>query len=373
MEFEVEQKKLSKALSRVGRVSSGSSAMQILRNILLRLEKDTLTLTANNLDIAIKESIGVKTAKDGCIAVPANLLTELVQNLPGGQVKFKVTNNKMTVTAQDYRAVINCVEPDDFPEIPELEKEISQFDITATDFARIVGSVLPAASSDLARPILTGVYFNMSDKQLFIAATDGYRLASAQLLPDFRDELRVVVPVAALQEVIRSSEGADKITILTDSAQIKFRLETLEVTSKLIPGSFPDYRQLIPTKSDLEVELDRHELIRVVRLANIFAKTSGGAVKILANQEQQTFTVESVASEMGENSTKLATPSKIAVDLTVTLSARFILDALNSLQNDQITLEGQAAGGENDRPRPVVFRETPADPDYVHLIMPILR
>ncbi len=171
--------------------------------------------------------------------------------------------------------------------------------------------------------------------------------------------------------MIRAAEGETEITILTDSAQVKFRLGNIEVTSKLIPGSFPDYRQLIPEKADLEVELDRDELTRVVRLANIFARTSGGAIRIIADQAKNSFTVESVASEMGENSTKVATAGKITTDLSVTLSARFLLDALGALKKDEIALEGQLADGE--RPRPVVLRNAPGDPDYVHLIMPILR
>ncbi|MCL2095047.1 DNA polymerase III subunit beta [Candidatus Saccharibacteria bacterium] len=369
MEFEVKQHILNKSLSRVGRVASNTATLKILNNILLSLEDNTLTLTANNLDLATQESLSVSTKKGGRITVPAAIFTELVHNLPNTKVHIKVANDKMTVKADDYRAVINCVSPDDFPEIPDLEKEVAEFTISATDFSRVVGSVAPAASNDNARPILTGVYFNMFDKQLFIAATDGYRLASAKLLDQFRDELRVVVPVGALQEVIRSSSDDDQITVLCDSAQIKFRFGSLEITSKLIPGNFPDYRQLIPDSSNLQVDLDRHELIRIVRLASIFAKSSGGAIKVIANKSEQSLTVESLASEVGENSTKIAS-TEIKTDLSVTLSARFLLDALNSLENDQISLECQSGG---DRPAPVVLRETPSDPDYVHLIMPILR
>lgn len=268
MEFEIIQEKLNKALSIVSRVAAGTRAtLPILNNVLIRVEGKIVSLTTTNLDMAVVDYLPVTKAKNGVVTVPARLLAEFVSNLPKGQkVKLSAKGTKVTVSAGKYISVINGVLADDFPEMPEIdEKHAVTFKMGIDDFKLGINQVIIASSNDLTRPALTGVYFNSHEGDLYIAATDGYRLTEKKFITKVSSEVAAIVPANSLQEVMRSlDDSIEEIEILFDETQARFRFGEIEITSKLIDGSFPDYRQLIPKNNNIKLNLEIEELIRVI-------------------------------------------------------------------------------------------------------------
>ncbi len=365
MEVEVLQERLAKALSIVSRVAASTKAgLPILSNVLLRAEGKQLVLTATNLELATVEFVNAKVIKEGTITVPARLLADFISNLPKETVSLKVDGEKLTISAGKYKSIINGILADDFPELPTIdENNAVAFKIPTEIFKESVNQVIIAASNDTTRPALTGVFFNTFENSLYIAATDGYRLADKKFVDNVKSEIKAIIPTAALREVLSSiSDSIEEIEVMIIDSQIQFRMGEIEVTSKLIDASFPDYRQLIPKNDKTNVKLNKAELIRMTKVAALFARESNGSVVCEAKKDEGSFSISAVASELGENSA--AMEAEVKEDSKVTLNSRYLLDALNATTEDEVEFcfSGKLS--------PVVIKNIKND-DYTHIIMPL--
>ena len=366
MEIKIGQEKLAKALNNVSRVAAGARAtLPILSNVLMRVDGNKVTLTTTNLDMAVVSYLPVSQSENGVVTVPARLMAEFVGNLPRGEmVEIKAEGEKVVIRAGEYTSTINGAPADDFPELPEMDDaKAVKFQMGVDEFKAGLTQVMVAASNDTTRPALTGVYFNTFEGALYLAATDGYRLAERKFIEQVESEVMAIVPAASLQEVLRSiTDDVEAIEVLFDETQVRFRMGEVEVTSKLMDGSFPDYRQLIPQQTEVQVELKRDELMRITKLAALFAREVGGSITCSASAERKTFAVASVANELGENNSEIAT--EVEKDGKVTLNSRFLLDALNVLGGEQVEF------GFSNKLDPIVLRAQ-GDEKYVHIIMPL--
>jgi DNA polymerase-3 subunit beta len=314
--------------------------------------------------MAVVDYLPVSSAKDGVVTVPARLLAEFVSNLPRGEViKINAKDTKVTVSAGKYTSVVNGTLADDFPELPEIdESKAVVFKLGVDDFKTALNQVIIASSNDLTRPALTGVCFNTIEGELAIAATDGYRLAEKKLVDKVESEVSAIVPTNSLQEVMRSiSDDMDEVEISFSDDLVRFRLGEVEIISKLIDASFPDYRKLIPRDNDIEITVKRDELMRVTKLAALFAKGVGGSI-VCEAKDSGVFSVKSVANEFGENDSEIETP--VDKNGKVTLNSRFLIDALNSLEEDEIIFKFA------DRIAPVLL-ENKKSKNYTHIVMPL--
>lgn len=366
MEIKILQEKLAKALGAVSRVAAGSRAtLPILNNVLISVRDKKVSLTTTNLDMAVVSYLPSTQSKDGVITVPARLMAEFVSNLPHGEVvEITANDQKVTIKAGEYTSSINGTPADDFPELPEIdESKAVKFQMGVDEFKDGLSQVMIAASNDTTRPALTGVYFNTFEGSLYLAATDGYRLAERKFIDKVESEVMAIVPATSLQEVLRLiSDDTTEIELLFDETQVRFRLGEVEVTSKLIDGSFPDYRQLIPKQTEINLKLDRSELVRVTKLAALFAKEVGGSIVCESSTEKKKFSVASVMNELGENNSAIET--EVDTDGKVTLNSRFLLDALNVVNAEEIEF------GFSNKLDPIVLRST-KDKKYIHIIMPL--
>ena len=366
MEVIVAQEKLAKALNIVSRVAVGAkSTLPILSNVLIRAENKKVTLTTTNLDMAIVDFVPVIDAKDGVVTVPARLLAEFVGSLPRGEkVKIKSDGVKVEISAGKYSSKVNGAPADDFPELPELNEENTvKYKMGVDEFKVGVSEVIVAASGDTTRPALTGVYFNTDEGKLFIAATDGYRMTEREFIDKVESEVMAIVPTAALQEVLRSiSDDIDEIEIVFEENQVRFRMGEIEVTSKLIDGTFPDYRQLIPKETEIEVILDRAELLRITKMAAIFSRESSRAINCATDAEKGVFSVSSISNEVGENNSVIET--KVLESGCVRLDSRFLIDALNVIEEEKVKF------GFTAKTSPVVVKNEKSK-KYTHIIMPL--
>lgn len=367
MEIKIIQEKLAKALNNVSRVAAGTrAALPILNNVLIRVDDNKVSLTTTNLDMAVVSYLPATQCQNGVVTVPAKLVAEFVGNLPRGEVvDITAEGEKVTIKAGKYSSTVNGASAEDFPELPEMDDEKAvKFRMGVDDFKAGLSQVMVAASNDMTRPALTGVYFNTFEGTLYLAATDGYRLAERKFIEKVESEVAAVVPATSLQEVLRSlSDDVDEIEMLFDETQVRFRLGELEVTSKLIDGSFPDYRQLIPKQTEIGLSLKKDELVRITKLAALFAKEVGGSIVCEASVENGSFAVASVANELGENNSEIKT--EVNGDGKVTLNSRFVLDALNVLNGNKVEF------GFSNKLDPVVLKSGEETENYIHIIMPL--
>jgi DNA polymerase III subunit beta len=201
MKLQVTQENLSKALGSVSRVASSRGTLPILSNVLLKTVGTRLSIAATNLDIAITHYIGSKVNEEGAITVPARLMQDFVSSLPGGVIELKLDDNKLHISTDQYQSVINGISAEDYPVMPAIAQG-KTWKIPAKVLKNGLQQVIVAASSDEARPVLTGVYMHTFEGELFLVATDSYRLAEKALIKT-KEEVSLLIPASALQDLLR--------------------------------------------------------------------------------------------------------------------------------------------------------------------------
>jgi DNA polymerase-3 subunit beta len=331
---------------------------------LLRTDGNRLLIAATNLEIASTYHIGAKIVTPGAITIPARLVSEFVSSLPKGTVDLKVKDSHLTISSGTYRSVINGVVADEFPELPTIDETSSiQYSISTSDFKQAVSQTIVTSSSDSTRPVLTGVYWHSFEGNLYLAATDGYRLSERKLV-ETSSEVAAIIPTSTLQEVLRNlSDDTDEVEMLFDETQVRFRVGESEVTSRLIDGNYPDYRQLIPAESETTITMSAADFVRITKIAGLFARESGGSVTLTADKEKQSLAIHSIASELGENTS--SAEAEVSADGQVTLNSRYLAEALSAV--DGSTVEFRFSG----KLAPCVLTAKSDNVNYKHIIMPL--
>ncbi len=361
MKLQVTQENLSKALGNVSRVASTRGTLPILSNVLVKTVGNRLTIAATNLDIAITHYIGAKISEEGSITVPARLMQDFVSSLPGGVIDLKLEDNKLHISTDKYQSVINGISAEDYPVMPAIT-EGKSWSIAGKILKTGLQQVVIAASSDEARPVLTGVYLHSHDGSLFMVATDSYRLAEKKLMST-KEEVDLLVPATSLQDLLRIlGEGEETVEVTHDDQQVLFKVGDIELVTRLIEGKYPDYRKLIPNKFESSAKVKRVDLTNITKVSSLFARESAGSVTIALSQADSQISIRSIASQLGENTS--AASAEVTGDGTITLNSKYILDALHALNGEDVSFSF------NGKLEPTVLTD-PKNQDYHHVIMPL--
>ncbi len=361
MKVTVTQENLNRALAAVSRVASTKTSLPILSNILLKTENNRLLLAATNLEIASTYYVGAKVISEGSLTIPARLVSEFVSNLPKGNVDLTVDGSKLNIVSGNYKSTINGVASDEFTALPSIEPT-SSFSLPTNLLKQAIAQTIVTASHDDTRPVLTGVLCHSLDGKLFMAATDGYRLAERMVIKT-KDEIKALIPATTLQEISRVvPDDCDEVELLFDESQVRFKMGDVEVTSRLIDGNYPDYRQLIPKETEIVAVVNTSELTRITKIASLFARESGGSITLHTDPVKHVVSIHSVASQLGENTSE--TESQVEKEGSVTLNSRYLIEALGCVESDTITF------GFSGKLAPCVIRPV-GDDSYQHIVMPL--
>jgi DNA polymerase-3 subunit beta len=361
MELQVTQENINKALSSVSRVASSRGTLPILSNILIKTIGTRVSFSATNLDIAITHNIGAKVKKEGSITVPARLVHDFIGSLPGGVISLKLNDNKLSIDTEKYKSTINGVSSEDFPVMPVIN-DGKTWNINSKDLKQALSQVIGSASSDESRPVLTGVYFNSSGGELFVVATDSYRL-SEKHITSASDDIKVLIPATALVELQRLiGDFSGDVSITHDDQQVLFVVGEVELVARLIDGNYPDYKKLIPQKFETSAVIKTSDFVNITKVSSLFARESAGSVNIEASEDEGKVSIHSIASQLGENTA--TADAKVKGEGSITLNSRYILDALNAIEGDEVEFCF------NGKLEPCVLRN-PKNKDYIHIIMPL--
>ena len=365
MKLSVMQENLARGLSVVSRAVSNRS-LPVLTNVLLKTEDAGLKLTATNLEIGITYWVPGKIETDGATSVPARLLTDLVNSLPGGEPIVLELGETLHIRSGRFESNIKGISADDFPTVQTAgERPITR--ISQKVLKQALDETAFAAASDEARPILTGVLARFEGDQLTLAAADNYRIAVKTItILDPVEETSVVIPARALHELSRVlADVDDPVSVVLAHArnQVLFHLDGIDLVSRLIDGQYPNYQSVLPANHTTRVVLDREELLRAVRPAALIAHESANIVKLGVGIDGDAGITVSANAEVGDHVGRI----EAAVEgdgTTIAFNARFLADVLTNVDADQFALEL------NGPLSPGVFRPI-GDDRYVHVVMPL--
>jgi DNA polymerase-3 subunit beta len=363
MKIQLTQQNLQKALAVMARVASSRTELPILSNVLITAKQDGIEFAATNLEIAVTHQASAKITNPGKIAVPARLFYEFVSQLPKDDVvELSLEKNRLLISAGSYSSHIQGVDPEDFPALPQINTK-QQKKINNQLLINSINKTLLAASHDETRPILGGVYIHTFNKELCLTATDGYRLAESKLT-ESDIEADCVVPSQALQESLKICQDSSDEESVLYFAEGQFALSTnnTQLISRLVDGKYPEYRKLIPEKSETSFKINKNEFQTAAKLAGLFARESGGSITISASEDDGKVTIASVASQVGDNSS--AVEAKVKGNGEVVLNVRYLNDALNCFESGDVDFRF----GDSIAPCVVSSKDQPG---YQHIVMPL--
>jgi len=288
-------------------------------------------------------------------------MQDFVSSLPSGVIELDLQENKLHISTEKYQSIINGVSAEDFPVMPAIN-DGSQWKIKNKVLKAGLQQVVIAASSDEARPTLTGVYVHSHEGGLYLVATDSYRLAEKKL-DSTKQDISMLVPASAFQDLLRIlGDDDDEVVVTHDDQQVLFRVGDIELVTRLIDGKYPDYRKLIPKEFVSTANLKRSDFINITKVSSLFARESAGSVTINLEEKESLVSIRSIASQIGENTA--GATAEVVGDGVITLNSRYILDALNALGGDMATISF------NGKLEPCVIKDATAK-DYTHVIMPL--
>jgi DNA polymerase III subunit beta len=370
MKVSLLQENLAKGVMMVGRMVASKAQLPVLSNILLVTESGKLRVSATNLETGMNVWISSKIDEPGKITVPAKIFMELVSSLPKETVILETEGEKIKVTCGKFKATVNGILAEEFPEVPSLKsgskKGVESLKIKTSVFESFIDQVAMAAGVDEARPIFTGVKWEIG-KNIKLAATDGYRLSVKKIkgVSWSGEKKEMIVPAKALMEITKIVSKVDDDEVLvavTDKdKQLILALKDVEVVTRLIEGEFPDFEKIIPTTASSTVELDREELTQAVRAVAIFARDSANIVKFKVTDKY--LLISANAPQVGENEVGVSVERK-GEETEIAFNSRYLLEILSLVKAERLTLS--MSGPLN----PGVFREVP-DQDFLHIIMPV--
>ncbi len=333
MKINVERGAFLKALGHVQSVVERRNTIPILSNVLIQAAKGRLKLTATDLDIEIVESIPADVLRNGAATAPAHMLHDIVRKMPeGSQVQAELIagdSGRLAVSAGSGRFELACLPQEDFPQVSAGALP-HRFRIAAEDLTAIIDRTRFAISTEETRFYLNGIYLHAAKdgktSALRAVATDGHRLARYELaLPDGAAGMPgVIVPrktIAELRRLLDDAEGA--IEVALSDTKIQFTFGSVELTSKLIDGSFPDYQRVIPQDNDKALTLDAKEFSQAVDRVSTISADKTRAVKLNIDKDRVTLSV--VNPESGTATEELGA-NYSAGAIEIGFNARYLLD-----------------------------------------------
>jgi len=373
MKFRCERDTLLDALTVAVRAAAGaSSSRAALTGAHLELADGVLTVTGSDLDLTLSVTAEVLGTSAGAAVTPARLLTDVVRAVPAGAVEFSVTEGEASIVAGSSEFSIRLIPEEDYPQLSFTQETGEDGDsasfspavtFSGAAFRDALSQVVRAASSDESRPILTGVLMaSEGEGRLRLVSTDSYRLSVRDLEGSsiLGEQQKVLVPSRALGELQRLIADSDEVTLKLAEHYAQFAVGDVQLTTRLIPGEFPNYQGLIPTDHPNRLTADREQLLEVVRRVRLLAQDSTPVRLVMSDGSLE---VIAITHDVGKANESMEA-DYAGEDLTVAFNPGYLIDGIEATTGEQVALETA------DAVKPALLRSV-GDEGFLYLLMPV--
>lgn len=356
-----EAKKFNSLVQTALRAVSSRVTMPILSGLLMSAEGGKITMSGTDLEMSIKARIEANVKEGGTAVVSGRLLGDIIKSLPAGEITIETGEKFLDIKtgAGEYR--IREMMPEDFPQIPEWEGQ-SVLKVEAQVFVSAVQQTSRASSNDEKRPVLTGslIEKNVPDGAMRIVATDSYRLAWREFevsgaVTDWED---CIIPTKTLNEVARiAASAAEAVEMKVQDKQVMFKLGDMVVTSRLIEGQFPNYKQLVPKGEKTSIKVDKEQLAAVLKRALIF----GHNLRLVAHSEGIRIITET--PEIGDSSEELSAEVE-GEEMEIGFNGAYMMDGISGAETEKVRIN-------MDEPqKPALVKDDDSE-KYSYILMPV--
>lgn len=364
MKIECIKDQLEEALSKADKVAGKNITLPVLAGLYFDAHQNSLSIKATNLDLGISIALPVKVIEPGIVVVPAHTISSFISSLSKDRnITISTKDQVLEIKTSATKTNIKTLPSEDFPIIPEINDD-KVFSIPARDLVFGIRSVIYAAAAGSIKPELSSISITYQGEFLVFAATDSFRLAEKKIrvkkAPPFK---QVLIPQKNAAEIIKIFyKGDEEILISIEEHQMAMRSQNIYLTSRIIEGTFPDYRQIIPKETTTKAVLLKQDLINSLKTSLIFSDAFNQlTLKLLP--KAKSFEIESKNSTVGES---LHTIESVLEgnDISINVNHRYFTDCFQSITTDSLTLSfsGQA--------KPIIIQGV-GDTSFLYLVMPM--
>jgi DNA polymerase-3 subunit beta len=365
MKIECQIEKIKNALITTDRMTGKNLTLPVLGTILWVAANKKLILRATNLNLGIEVEVPAKVEKEGVVALRSDVLISLFSQLSGdGTALFELVDGNLSVKTKSSTILLKGVPYEDFPTIPIVTGD--EIIIPAKKFIEGIRSVYYSASVSEIKPEIGSVYIYPEDDMLVFVSTDSFRLAEKKV--KIKQKLTfsgLLIPFKNTIEIMKVLENTDEdIKITLAKNQISFTLPNIYLTSRVVDGAFPDYKQIVPKSPSTQAVVLKQDFISSLKISNVFSDKFN-QVTLMVKPQEKVFEVESKNADIGENTTFLA-GALSGENVSANFNYKYIIDCFQSISGDSLNLE---LNGSN---RPMIIKAV-GDASFMYLVMPMNR
>ncbi len=365
MIFETTVEKLVNAIENADRVTARNASLPILSTVLILVSNKTVKIRATNLSLGVEFELSVKAEADGVVALDGKTLSSFLNTLPKNE-KVRLSQNETTlhVTAGNNKTTIKTHPYEDFPTLPTISGV--EVVIPKDEFIRGIKSTYFAAASSDIKPEIASVYLTVDKNTLYFVATDSFRLAEKKEIIKKQVEFpAIIIPYKNIIEMARILEPLnDEITLTINENQVAITTTGVYITSRIVSGSFPDYKQIIPKDFLTEVIVLKQDLLNTLKAANIFSDKFNQIIFSISPAKKK-FECVAKNSDVGEYS-GLISAALTGDDVSISINQRYLIECLSMIPQDSIMI------GLNGGNKALVIRGV-SDSSFTYLLMPMNR
>lgn len=363
MKFSIVKSKFLEALQTVQNVVSSKGTLQILSNALIEVEDDQLCITTTDLDISVRCTVACEVQHPGSTTLPIRRLTSIIRELNEGNIFVEVSDNdEATVQSGSSYFKIIGLPIRDFPAVLNAEGKFC-YRMDQTVFKEMLRKTSYAASLDETRRVLNGVLLAFKDNKLTMVATDGRRLALVSQEVEFPEdaEVEMILPTKAVSELMHIL-GEGDLRIYSQKNQIVFEANNTIMSSKLVDGVYPNYRQVIPSGCDERVVIEREELLSALRRVSVVTTDKSNATRLTFSANQLTISI--ATPEVGEARDMI--PVKyVGKEISIIFNPEYVMDPLKNIADNEVAIEL------NDGYSPALLKCMSGDLPFLYVLMPL--
>ena len=364
MKITVLKEKILNAVLLAERITGKKESLPILSCILFETGKD-LIVKATNLEAGLQASIQVDVEEKGSIAIPAVVLSQTLRSISGDKIQLKTEDGNLIISTRGTRTLIKAIPHDEFPALPEAsgKKAVS---VSREELIRGLQSVSYAASPSMIRPELGSVFVSISPERILCVATDSFRLAEKSIPTRGKSEVELLIPLKHAQELTHVLESVtqEAVELLADESQLTVLCGEVKYMSRVVDGTFPNYKEIIPKKFETEATVLKNDFAEMLRKARVFSGNDQH-VGFHLYPKRKTFSATARSSDVGEMSDSIDS-AVTGEDLDINFHIGYLADCLSVITADSIVLGFSGAG------KPLVIRGV-SDTSFTYLVMPLNR
>jgi DNA polymerase III, beta subunit len=361
MKFKVPKSTFLDALTLVQNIVGSRQTLPVLSNALIVAEEGRLVFTTTDLDMTIRCCCDAEVEEQGSVTLPVKKLSAIVRELNDGAVHIETDENATAaIRAGSFRSRMFGLAGKEFPKMPDFENALT-YKISQAKLKDMLRKTFYAAAVDNSKPLLTGILLNFENGKLTAVATDGRRLALYETevdLPEANKKDMVISQRAAAELIKTLGDDGDVVLKFADT-QLTFEFNDIFIATKLLSGTYPNYRQVVIQNCANVISINREELLAVVRRINASTTSTASAMRL--NFENNILTVTASSSDIGDATDTVA----IKYDgepLSVIFNPEFVIDPLKNLTSDEIQIEL------NNSTSPGLIK---SDIPFLYVIMPL--